>query len=145
METDSIMNRNKTLVKNYIERVINTGETATMAEFIHPDYQEIYQGKVYRVGLNGAMDHIRGVRQTYPDLHLRIDAQLAERDTVVTMYTMTGTHQGVWLGIKPTGQILTITGINVDRIKDQKIFEHGGAANLFEGLLAAGAIKLVTE
>lgn len=76
----------------------------------------------------GAIEHIRGVRQTYQDLHLNIDNQLAGKDTVVTLYTMTGTHQGVWLGIKPTGQVITITGINIDRIKDDKIFQHGGAA-----------------
>jgi predicted ester cyclase len=58
---------------------------------------------------------------------------------------MKGTHSGSWMGIKPTGKIMEVTGINVDRIVEGKIIEHGGAANMFEGLLSIGAIKLVKE
>jgi hypothetical protein len=38
-----------------------------------------------------------------------------------------------------------ITGVNVDRVVDGRIVEHGGAANMFEALLSVGAIQLVGE
>jgi len=38
-----------------------------------------------------------------------------------------------------------VTGVNIDRIIDNKIVEHGGAANMFDGLLEIGAIKTVSE
>ena len=40
----------------------------------------------------------------------------------------------------PTGKPITFTGVNVDRIRDGKIIEHGGAANLMDPLLKAGVI-----
>jgi hypothetical protein len=49
------------------------------------------------------------------------------------------------MGIKPTGKRIEVTGVNIDKIIDNKIVEHGGAANMFEGLLETGAIKIVSE
>ena len=92
--------------------------------------------------MEGAIEHIKGVRNTYPDLKLVIEKQICEGEWVVTSYTMTGTHKGEWLGITPTNKKLTITGVNVDRIINGKIVEHGGAANLMEPLLKANAIRI---
>jgi predicted ester cyclase len=47
--------------------------------------------------------------------------------------------------MKPTGKKVDITAVNLDRIVNGKIVEHGGAANMFEALLGTGAIKIVTE
>ena len=104
---------------------------------------EIHEGKKYPIGIEGAKEHIIGVRQTYPDLHLTIDNQIAEGEWVATCIKARGTHKGVWLNIKPTGKILTYTGVNVDRVINGKIVEHGGAANLLGPLIEAGALKIV--
>ena len=77
---------------------------------------EIHEGKKYPIGIEGAKEHIIGVRQTYPDLHLTIDNQIAEGEWVATCIKARGTHKGVCLNIKPTGKILTYTGVNVNRV-----------------------------
>ena len=136
---------NKTIVKEYIEKVVNTGNVELIAQFVSSDYVEIYKNKRYAIGIKGAKEHITGVRKTYPDLKLSIDLQIEEGELVATCYTMGGTHTGSWMGIKPTGKRMEITGVNIDRIIDNKIVEHGGAANMFEGLLEIGAIKIVRE
>ena len=48
---------------------------------------------------------------------------------------------GEWLGMKPTNKKLRMTGVDVDRLVDGKIVEHGGAVNTFETLFEAGIIK----
>lgn len=53
---------------------------------------------------------------------------------------MEGTFQNEWLGIKPTGEKLSITGIDIDKIVDGKIVEHSGAANTFEAFWAMNLI-----
>jgi predicted ester cyclase len=136
---------NKSIVKNYIEKVVNTGDIGIITQFISSDYVEIYNNKRYAIGIEGAKEHILGVRNTYPDLKLSIDNQIEEGDFVATCYTMKGTHTGSWMGIKPTGKKMEVTGVNIDKIVDNKIVEHGGAANMFEGLLEIGAIKIVGE
>jgi predicted ester cyclase len=94
---------NKRLVRHYYEQVVSTGAVERLAEFIAPDYVEVYEGTVYPIGLAGARDHILGVRRTYPDLQLTVEQQIAEGEWVVTRVVMRGTHCGEWLGIQPTG------------------------------------------
>jgi predicted ester cyclase len=133
---------NKLLVRRYIEEVVNTGNIETISEFISPNYAEVYDGKEYELGIEGAKAHVIGVRETYPDLILTVIRQIAEGQWVVTSYQAHGTHQGIWLDIKPTGKKITITGINIDRVVNGKIVEHSGAANLLDPLLRIGAITI---
>ena len=53
---------------------------------------------------------------------------------------MEGTFKNEWLGIKPTGEKLSITGIDIDKIVDDKIVEHSGAANTFEAFWSMNLI-----
>lgn len=133
---------NKLLVRRYIEEVINTGNVGAMEEFIGAEYIEVHEGKRCQIGIQGAREHVLGVRRTYPDLALTVERQIAEGEWVATCITARGTHQGVWLGMKPTGKVVTYTGVNVNKVVDGKIVEHGGAANLLGPLLEIGAIQL---
>jgi predicted ester cyclase len=136
---------NKELIRKYIEEVINTGNINEMEKFISPNYTEIHEGKRHHVGIKGAIEHIVGVRHTYPDLKITVDQQIAEGDWVATCITARGTHKGSWLGIKPTGKQVSFTGVNIEKVENGKITEHGGAANLLFQLLEIGAIKVVGE
>ena len=131
---------NKTIIRQYIERIENTGDVSNISEFISPDYMEVYEGERYPIGIQGAIDHVLGVRRVFPDLSLTIENQISEGEWVVTIYSVTGTFKDEWFGMKPTGKPITFTGVNVDRIKGGKIIEHGGAVNLFDPLLKAGVI-----
>lgn len=137
--------QNKDLVRRYVEEVINTGDVRHIEHFISPDYVEIYRDQEHAVGIAGAKEHVLGVRLVYPDLHLTVHQQIAEGEWVVTVYTARGTHQGEWMGIQPTGKVIEVTGVNVDRVKNGLIVQHGGAANLLEPLLEVGALKVVGE
>ncbi len=134
---------NKRVVRRYIEEVVNTGNVEKLAEFLAPDYTEVYNNVRYALGLEGAKEHILGGRRTYENLHLTIEQQIAEGDWVVTRVTARGTHRGGWLGTKPTGKTVEMTVVNIDKVVDGRIVEHGGAANMLEPLLEAGAIRVV--
>ena len=131
---------NKEIIRRYIDEVENTGDVSNIHDFIDEKYTEVYEGERYEIGIKGAIDHILGVRRVFPDLKLTIRHQISEDDWVVSVYSVTGTFMNEWFDMKPTGEPITFTGVNVDRIKDGKIIEHGGAANLFEPLFKAGVI-----
>lgn len=131
---------NKKIISRYIDEVENTGDVSRIHEFIDEKYVEVYEGERYEIGIKGAIDHILGVRKVFPDLKLTIENQISEGEWVVSVYSVTGTFRDEWFNMKPTGKPITFTGVNVDRIKDGKIIEHGGAANLFEPLFKAGVI-----
>ena len=134
---------NKILARRFYEEIVNTGKVEGIENLISPEYQEVHNGIKHAVGIEGAKAHILGVRQTYPDLHLTIDRQIAEGQWVVTCLTARGTHKGAWLGIKPTDKTVSFTVVNVDRVVDGRIIEHGGAANMLEPLLEIGAVRAV--
>ena len=133
----------KSIVRQYIEQVINTGNVDGIERFVGTDYTEVFEGKRYPLGIEGAKEHILGVRRTYPDLMLSVDRQIAEGEWVATSITARGTHKGTWMGIRPTGKTITYTGVNIERVVNGRIVEHGGAANMFGPLLEIGAIRIV--
>ena len=137
------VDQNKRLVRRFYEEVLNTGDVTDVASFIAPDYVEVYDNVRYPLGLEGAKEHVLGVRRTYADLHVTIEQQIGEGEWVVSVVTMRGTHVGEWLGIAPTGKPVQMTAVNVDRVVDGRIVEHGGAANLLGPLGEIGAVRPV--
>ncbi len=131
---------NKKIIRRFLEEIENTGDVSNIREFISEEYVEVYEGKSYQIGIEGAIDHVLGVRKVFPDLKLTIENQISEGDWVATVYSVTGTFRNEWFEMQPTGKPITFTGVNVDRVKDGKIIEHGGAANLLDPLLKAGVI-----
>jgi predicted ester cyclase len=135
---------NKRLVRRFYEEVVNTGRVDGIATFVAPECVET-DGKVRIVsGPDGMASHVRGVREVYPDLRLTIERQIAEGEWVVSVVTARGTHRGSWLGMKPTDRPIVFTGVNVDRVREGRIVEHGGAANMLQPFLEAGALRVVS-
>jgi predicted ester cyclase len=133
---------NKQLVRRFYEKVISTGDVEALPDFIHGDYVEVHNGVRYEFGYDGAKEHILGVRQTYPDLSLTVERQIAEGEWVASVVTARGTHRGVWMNMAPTNKPVEITAVNVDRVVDGRIVEHGGAANLLQPFMEIGAIRV---
>lgn len=97
----------------------------------------------FPIGIDGMRRHMIDVRGTYPDFQMKIIRQFCDGDYVISEFTAQGTHQGEWLGMKPSGKKILLTGVDVDKVADGKIVEHGGAVNTFEALFDAGLIQPV--
>jgi len=133
--------KNQSLIRRFIDEVVNTGNVALLADLISPDGVET-DGKVCIV--TGMAEHLNAVRAIYPDLFLTIERQVAEGEWVATQITARGTHSREWLGMPPSGKTLVFTGVNVDRGVNGKIVEHGGEANMLEPFLEAGSLQSVS-
>ena len=79
-------------------------------------------------------DHLTAVRVTCPDYSIGILRQYADGEMVISEFILEGTLAGERLGIKPAHKRLSFTGVDIDRVVDGKIVEHGGVANTFETL-----------
>jgi predicted ester cyclase len=62
-------------------------------------------------------------RNAFPDVQMSLEDQVAEGDMVVTRWIASGTHQGEFMGIAPTGDRVTVAGTSIERIVDGKIEE----------------------
>jgi predicted ester cyclase len=130
---------NKRIVRDFIEQVVNTGNLQAMDRFISEAIIDHNNAPGSPQGIEVYKAHLSGVFHTYKDFCLTIEDQFLDGDYVITRVTATGIHQNEWLGLKPTGMKITLTGINIDRIKDGKIIEHWGEANTISALFQIGA------
>ncbi|WP_077612590.1 ester cyclase [Clostridium sp. Marseille-P2415] len=132
---------NKEKVKYFYEHVTSNHLIDEVCEYVS-DACTIRLGEsTIPVGIEGMQQHMVEVRKTYPDLKMTITRQYCDGDYVISEFIMEGTHKGEWLGMKPTGKKICITGVDIDKVVDGKIIEHGGAANTFDALFEAGIIR----
>jgi steroid delta-isomerase-like uncharacterized protein len=87
----------------------------------------------------GARELYRALRAAFPDFHADIHWQIADGDRVATYKTYHGTHRGEFLGVPPTGRKIQFETVDVMRVRNGKIAEHWGVANLFSLLQQLGA------
>lgn len=52
---------------------------------------------------------------------------VADDEHVCLAYTLTGTHQGEFQGVAPTGNRIEVRGVQVGRFQDGKIVERWGS------------------
>jgi len=65
-----------------------------------------------------------------PDLNVAIEAMVADQDKVAASFVYTGTHQGVYLGVAPTGRKLRFTSCDIFAVKNGLIAEHWGMGDI---------------
>ena len=56
--------------------------------------------------------------------HIDVEDIIVEGDKVVARVTASGTHQGEFMGIAPTGNRVEFSAIDISRIAEGKIVEH---------------------
>jgi predicted ester cyclase len=66
----------------------------------------------------------------FPDGRHSIDEMLEIGDRVVVRGSFTGTHEGEFMGMPPTGREVTITYMNIDRLVGGKLVEHRAEADM---------------
>ena len=65
-----------------------------------------------------------------PDLSVTIEAMVASGDKVAASFVYSGTHQGVYLGVPPTGRKLRFTSCDIFAVKNGLIAEHWGMGDI---------------
>jgi len=133
----------KELTRYFYETIVSNNLLDEVPKFIAKDCVARTGEQVIPVGVEGMKQHLIDVKKTYPDYTVKIIRQYCDGDYVISEFIMEGTHQGEWLGMKPTNKRLSFTGVNIDKVADGKIVEHGGAVNTFETLFEGQIIKPV--
>ena len=89
---------NKTVVKRYIEEVINQGRLDLIDPFFKPEIREQVRG------------FLTQENNPFADTHEEIQDIVAEGNKVMVRFLFEGVHQGEFLGIPATKKRIEITG-----------------------------------
>jgi steroid delta-isomerase-like uncharacterized protein len=78
--------------------------------------------------------------RAFPDLHVAVEDVIAEGDKLVCRNTVTGTHQGEYMGLPPTGKSVTYNEIFIVRFADGRIAETWGVVDVLSQMRQLGVI-----
>lgn len=134
----------KQRIIEYGEEIFHKGNLDAIKDFIAPDYVRHTspggrEGGRDVQGPEDARKSIAAFRAAFPDCHFANDDMLVDGDKVVVRWTCTGTHRGEFRGIAPTGKRVTFIGINIYRLRDNKIIERWAVEDSVSLLQQLGA------
>jgi steroid delta-isomerase-like uncharacterized protein len=107
-------NDNKSVIRTFIEDVINQGRVERADDIVIEDFVELDPLPGQAQGREGLKEVIRQMRSAFPDICWTVDEMLAEGDKVLIRFTWSGTHEGAFLGVPATG--ITVKGMVIDRL-----------------------------
>ena len=135
----------KAVVRRNTEEVQGRGNFEVFDELFAVDFVDHTPQPNSKPNKEGVRDLYRRLRAAFPDFHADIHWQAADGGLVTTYKTYHGTHQGTFLGVAPTGRKIQFETVDVMRVRDGKITEHWGVANLFFLMRQLGAWPAATE
>jgi steroid delta-isomerase-like uncharacterized protein len=134
---------NKAQVRRLLEEGFSQGNIEVVDDVLNPDFV-CYDPNSESGEIRGA-ETIKGeieyFRNAVPDLTYTVEEQIAEGEKVVTRYMVSGTHQGEFFGVAPTGERITMSGITIDRFdEDGKMVEEWPEYDLLGVMQQLGAV-----
>ena len=139
MSKQTIGEAAKAVIRRNTEEVQGGGDWALFDQLFADDFLDHTPQPNCTPDKAGALGLYRILRTAFPDFHAQIHWQRVDGDVVTTYKTYHGTQRGPFLGIPPTGKKIQFETVDAMRVRDGKITEHWGVANLFSVLQQLGA------
>jgi hypothetical protein len=129
--------------------VLNSGDEErifkTIDEVVAPDALIRTPLPIEATGAELAKELFARLLRAYPDLHITIEDLIAEGDKVVSRNTVTGTHQGEYMGIPPTGNSVTYNEVIITRFANGRIVETWAVVDVLAQMRQLGVIPAPPE
>ena len=114
---------NRAVVQRLFNEGLNNRDFTVLAD--------LFRDCIYHMPLVGELrgeavsQYYAALLAAFPDAQRTVEQQVTDDvQTVVTRWTATGTQQGEFMGIAPTGKQVTMTGISIHRIAGGRIVEE---------------------
>jgi steroid delta-isomerase-like uncharacterized protein len=112
-----------------------TGDTSVYDQVLAADWVDIPLAPGQRQGPAGMAAQIALFRQAMPDYEVTHEDLIAAGDKVAVRNTVSGTHQGAFMGHQPTGRRIEMRTMDIHQVRDGKIVTTWHLED-FAGLLA---------
>jgi predicted ester cyclase len=119
--------QNLSTVKRMYEEFINGGNEAVFDELVDAN---VIENEELPPGLEpnreGVKQLFRMFRSAFPDIHFQVDEMIAADDKIIARITISGTNDGSFMNMPPTGNKISYKGIDIFRLVNGKVVEHWG-------------------
>ena len=133
--------QDKHLIRTFYEEVLNKGDLDRIPELCSEDIVDHESPPEMPQGIEGIKAFVSMFREAFPDLRVTVEDELAEGDRAAARSRWTGTHDGQFMGVPPSGNRIDIEAIDIIRIVDGKAAEHWGVTDNMELMQQIGAIQ----
>ena len=137
----NLIERNKELMKKF-ESMINTADEKLAQELVAPDaafYTPANPEPLY--GGKGYLSVVHWMRQGFSNVQWHIIDMVADIDKVAVKWDLTGTHDGEFMGIKPTNKKISVCVMNFYYFnKDGQVINDIAAEGMIGILRGIGAM-----
>jgi steroid delta-isomerase-like uncharacterized protein len=141
--TTADLPQNKATFRRFHD-ALNTGDldvvSKTIDEIVEPDVQIRTPLPVDATGADALKQAMALLYQAFPDMHVTVEDVIAEGDKVVGRNTITGTHDGVYMGLAATGKRITYDEIFIFRFAGGRIAETWGVVDVRAQMQQLGMI-----
>ncbi len=129
----------KSLLRRFYAEV-SAGNLAVIDELVADDVVEHEEFPGLEPNKEGVKQFFALFRAAFPDVRMEPHEMVAEGDLVSARVTITGTHQGEFMGIPPSGKRIEVETFDLLRIRDGQAAEHWGLIDAMTMMQQLGAM-----
>lgn len=134
-QPDNNIEAHKAAMKRF-ETMINTADSNIAKELVAnnaPFYTPASPTPLY--GGEGYLSVVHWMRQSFPDVHWKLEDMVAEGNVVAVRWTLSGTHKGAFMGMPATGKHFSTSVMNFYYFNDEGKVVNDIAAEGMIGIL----------
>lgn len=125
--------------QEHLAENINAGKVGVAVESFAEDALDHDPAPDQGPGREGFKQFFEGLTGAFPDAHIEPEQMVADDNSVSIAYTLTGTHEGDFNGVAPTGKKIEVRGVQIGRFENGKIVERWGSSDELGILKQLGA------
>lgn len=133
---------NKAIFRRFHDAFAHGGDaefiSAMIDEIVAPDVRN--HTPVEATGAHVLKELFARLHRVFPDLRVTVEDMIEEDGKVAGRNTLTGTHQGEYMGLPPTGKSVTYNEIIIFRFVNGRIAETWGVVDVFAQMKQLGLI-----
>jgi steroid delta-isomerase-like uncharacterized protein len=119
---------------------VNTGKFDLFNETVSLENIDHDPARGQLPGPEGYRNFFGELRAAFPDISVALDTMVVDEESVAIAYTLSGTQNGAFRGISPTGRKIKIRGVQISKFKDGKMVERWGSSDELGMLQQLGVV-----
>jgi steroid delta-isomerase-like uncharacterized protein len=121
--------------------LINAGDIDGFGQLVADDFVEHQGGPGFPATKAGTLEFFRSLRDAFPDMRMSVEDLIAGENKTVARVTITGTHQGDFVGVPATGARVDMQLVDIMRFDGAGLVcEHWGVADMLSLMQQLGVV-----
>jgi steroid delta-isomerase-like uncharacterized protein len=126
-------------------QLISAGDIDGFGRLLSDDFVEHEEVPGLAPTKEGVLDFFRDYLVAFPDLRMEVLDLVASGDKAVARVKATGTQDGEFMGMPPSGRSVEVELIDIMRFDDGLVVEHWGVMDMLAMLQQLGAVPDALE